>query len=85
MPVKRLVIPVSRTEKEEAEWWEAHRAGVESGLRGIMKAGNGLTLGNVLAQAKRKKALQSITLRLDSADIAAARLLAREKGIGHEA
>jgi hypothetical protein len=82
MPAKQPVIPSFHTEKEEAEWWETHRADVESGLRGIMKAGNGLTLGDVLAQAKRKKALQSITLRLDSSDIAAARLLAREQGMG---
>ena len=84
MPVKKLVVPAFRDDKEEAAWWEKHRAEVEAGLRAAMRAGKTLSLKQVLAQAQRKKELQTVTIRLASEDIATARQLADDKGIGYQ-
>ncbi|HEY1948495.1 MAG TPA: hypothetical protein VGG97_15910 [Bryobacteraceae bacterium] len=82
MPRKKLVIPSFQNEREEAAWWEKHRAEVEAGLRRAMRDRKTLSLNDVLTQAKRKKELQPVTIRLASEDIATARQLADGKGIG---
>ena len=43
-----------------------------------------LALKDVLTQAKRKEGLQPVTIRLASEDIATARQLAGDKGIGYQ-
>jgi predicted DNA binding CopG/RHH family protein len=84
MPRKKLVIPSFQNEKEESAWWEKHRAAVEADLRHTMREHKSLSLSDVLAQAKRKKDLQPVTIRLASEDIATARQLADDKGIGYQ-
>ncbi len=83
MPKRDLVIPTFRSEKEEAAWWDKHRTEVEAGLRQAMRKGTAKTLANMLAERK-KRALQPITIRLDTDDIAAARKLAAGAGIGYQ-
>jgi predicted DNA binding CopG/RHH family protein len=84
MPRKKLVIPSFRNEKDEAAWWERHRAEVEADLRHAMRQQKTLSLSDVLAQAKRMKELLPVTIRLASDDIATARQLASGKGIGYQ-
>jgi predicted DNA binding CopG/RHH family protein len=84
MPRKKLVIPSFQNEKEEAAWWEKHRADVEADLRGAMRERKTFSLNDVLSQAKRKKELQPVTIRLANEDIATARQLADDKGIGYQ-
>ena len=84
MPRKKLVIPPFKGEREEAAWWEKHRAEVEADLRLAMREGNTISLSDVLSQAKRKKDLQPVTIRLASEDIVTARRLADDKGIGYQ-
>ena len=84
MARKKLVIPSSRSEKAEADWWEKHRAQVEANLREAIREGNTFSLKDVLAQAKRKHQLRSVTIRLPGEDIATARQLADDKGIGYQ-
>jgi predicted DNA binding CopG/RHH family protein len=84
VPRKKLAIPSFQNEKEEAAWWEKHRASVEADLRHAMREHKTLSLNDVLAQAKRKKELQPVTIRLASEDIATARQLADDKGIGYQ-
>ena len=84
MPSKKLVIPSFQNEGEEAAWWEKHRAAVETELRASMRAGKTIPFGDILAQAKKKKDLQPITIRLASDDIATARQLADRKGVGYQ-
>src|SRR2546430_10342498 len=82
---KKLVIPSFRNEKEEAAWWQKHRAEVEGDLRLAMRERRGtLSINDVLAQTKRKNELQHITIRLASEDVATARQLADGKGIGYQ-
>lgn len=84
MSQKKLVIPSFQNEKEEAVWWEKHRIEVETDLRRAIRDDKTLTLNDVLAHAKRKKELQPVTIRLASEDIATAKQLAEDKGIGYQ-
>jgi predicted DNA binding CopG/RHH family protein len=84
MAGKKLVIPTFGSESEEAAWWEKHRAAVEGDLRAAMREGVTMSLGEVMAQVKRKKELPPVTIRLASEDIATARQLAEDKGIGYQ-
>ena len=84
MPRKKLMIPPFKGEKEEVAWWEKHRAEVEADLRLAIRKGNTISLSEVLRQAKRKKELLPVTIRLASEDIATARELADNKGIGYQ-
>lgn len=84
MPRKKLVIPSFKSEREEARWWEKHRATVEAELRTAMRENQTVSLHDVMAQARRKKDLLPVTIRLASEDIATARQLAGDKGIGYQ-
>jgi predicted DNA binding CopG/RHH family protein len=84
VPRKKLTIPSFRNEKEEVAWWEKHKVEVEADLRQAIRERNTLSLKDVMAQAKRKKELQPVTIRLASEDIATARQLANDKGIGYQ-
>ena len=84
MPRKKLVAPPFKSEKEEAAWWDKHRQEVEAGWRAAMREGKTISLNDVLAQARRKKELLPVTIRLASEDIATARQLAVNKGIGYQ-
>jgi predicted DNA binding CopG/RHH family protein len=84
MPRKSLIIPQFHNEREEAAWWEKHRAAVEADLRAAMRQRKTISLHDVLAQARRKKDLLPVTIRLASEDIATARQLADDKGIGYQ-
>lgn len=81
---KKLVIPAFESEREEAAWWEKHRAAVEADLRAAMREGKTVSFDEVMAQARRKKELLPVTIRLASEDIAAARQLAGDRGIGYQ-
>jgi predicted DNA binding CopG/RHH family protein len=84
MPRKKLIIPSFKTEREEAVWWEKHRATVEAELRTAMRERQTASLKDVMAQARRKRELLPVTIRLASDDIATARQLADDKGIGYQ-
>jgi predicted DNA binding CopG/RHH family protein len=84
MPRKKLVIPSFKSEREEAVWWERHRSSVEADLRAAMREGTTLSLRDILAQGERKKKLLPVTIRLASEDVATARQLANDNGIGYQ-
>ncbi len=84
MAAKKLAIPRFKDEDEEAAWWEKHRAAVEADLRAAMRDGKTMSLQDVMAQARRKKELLPVTIRLASEDIATARQLADDRGIGYQ-
>jgi predicted DNA binding CopG/RHH family protein len=83
MPTKKLVIPPFSSEKEEAAWWQKHRAEVEAGLRAAMRRKRTVSLADILSGASKKELLP-ITIRLPSEDVAMARELAGDKGIGYQ-
>jgi predicted DNA binding CopG/RHH family protein len=84
MTRKKLVIPSFKDEKEEAAWWQKHRALVEADLRAAMRENKTLSLSDVMAQARKKTQLLPVTIRLASEDIATARQLADDKGVGYQ-
>src|ERR1039457_3262266 len=84
MTRKKLVVPSLNHEREEAAWWDKHRAQVEADLRLAMREGKTISLDDVLAKAKRAKELLPVTIRLASEDVATARQLADDKGIGYQ-
>lgn len=84
MATRRLVIPKFGSESEEAAWWEKHRAAVEADLRAAMRGGKTLSIQEVMDQSRRKKELLPVTIRLASEDIATARQLAEDNGIGYQ-
>jgi predicted DNA binding CopG/RHH family protein len=84
MPEKKLVIPSFQTEKQEAAWWDKHRNHVEADLRRAMREHKTISLSDVLSQAQRKKELLPVTIRLASEDIATAKHLAGDKGVGYQ-
>ena len=73
---RKLVIPKFSGESEEAAWWEKHRA--------AMRNGKTMSLRDVMVQARRRKELLPVTIRLASEDVATARQLADGKGIGYQ-
>src|SRR5436853_2182639 len=84
MRSKGLVIPPFKSEKQEAAWWDKHRREVEADLRVAMRERKTLSLNEVLRQARKKKELQPVTIRLATDDVATARQLADDKGIGYQ-
>ena len=85
MARKNLIIPSFQSEREEAVWWRKNRAAVEADLRAAMRDRTTVSLSDVLAKtATQKRGLRPVTLRLPSEDIATARQLAGDKGIGYQ-
>src|SRR5437763_5716123 len=84
MPRKQLAVPIFKTEKEEAVWWDKHRLQVEADLRASLRGGKTLSLNDVLTKARRKSDLLPVTIRLAGEDIETARQLAGDKGIGYQ-
>jgi predicted DNA binding CopG/RHH family protein len=78
---KPAVIPRFSTEAEEAAWWDKHRSDVEMEIRQRMKQKRPLELNNLLRGAK---ATEPITLRISKDDLATARRLAAQKGLGYQ-
>lgn len=71
-------------EKEEAAWWDKHGSRVEADLRAAMRENRTASLSDVLARARTKSTLLPVTIRIPSEDVATARELASEKGIGYQ-
>jgi len=78
---KPAVIPKFSSEAEEAAWWDAHRSDIETEIRHRMKQRGPLTLKSLLQKAKPT---EPITLRVSKDDLATARRLAAQKGLGHQ-
>jgi hypothetical protein len=72
MPRKKLEIPAFKNEREEAEWWEKHRATVEADLRAARRGKKTQTIQDVLAQSRQKKELHPVTIRLPQDDVPSA-------------
>jgi predicted DNA binding CopG/RHH family protein len=81
---KKQEISKFKKKTAEASWWDAHKPQVESDLLQAMRNGSTLHLKDILAPAKRKTALQSVTIRLMSEDLQAARQFAQDKGVGYQ-
>ena len=84
MAANKLLIPAFKNETEEVAWWEKHRAEVEADLRDAIRGRKTISLRDVMVEARRKKVLLPVTIRLPSEDVATAKRLADDKGIGYQ-
>lgn len=85
MPGKaeRPKVPKFRTEKEEAEWWDARMEMVGKELLKAMKDG-AARRGTAQRLVKEARASRNITIRIAISDIERAQKLADKKGIGYQ-
>lgn len=80
MPKKKLVVPKFTSEAEDARWHDRNQRGLESAMERRIREGTTLTLRQAAARATTRP----VTLRLATADIEAARMIAAQKGIGYQ-
>ena len=85
MSKKTTQMPKFKTESQEADWWASpagrayvKRKSAEARSKGIKVAGSSL-----LARLNPKRSVQ-IAIRLPEADLAQARKIADQKGIGYQ-
>jgi len=75
MPKKKTVIPKFRSEKDEAEWWDAHPAVATQLLRQALKQGT---------VQRRPTETRIITMRIPVPDLESAQQLAERKGLPYQ-
>ena len=75
MPKAKAIRPRFRTEKQEAEWWDANPAVATRLLKQALKQGS----------VRRKvEATRIVTMRLPDSDLETARDLAERKGLRYQ-
>lgn len=79
---KKLIIPTSSSEAEDAAWHESHKRQLEEEMGRRIRSGKTLSLAEATARVKGN--LRPVTIRLPMEDINAARQLAAEKGLGYQ-
>jgi hypothetical protein len=83
--IKKPRVPKFRSESEEAEWWDRHRAETARWMEDAVAAGQTTTLSAVLERARRRSSVTpAVSIRMDPDDIARARSLAAKKGLRYE-
>jgi predicted DNA binding CopG/RHH family protein len=82
----RIAIPKFQSEHAEAEWFDRHRRPLSADMRRRLKAGEGKTLAEALAQSatKEKARLKPVTIRMLPDDLDLVRRLAFEKGLPYQ-
>lgn len=75
MARKRITIPKFRSEKQEAEWWDAHPELATRLLKQAIQQG---------AVERRPSPTRIVTMRLPVRDLEAARQLADRKGLPYQ-
>jgi predicted DNA binding CopG/RHH family protein len=78
--MKRLIAPKFKSEKEEAEWWDAHMDVVGENLLEAMRKG----IAHRGGPAALLRETRNITIRIANTDIERAQKLAEKKGIGYQ-
>ena len=84
MPEAKLPLPKFASEDEEARYWETHSV---AGIWDKLPRAKPFKLSPALSKAIRERYLrrkQAISLRLESAQIAQAKKIARHKSIGYQ-
>jgi predicted DNA binding CopG/RHH family protein len=81
-----MAIPKFESQQAEAEWFDRHRKPLSVNMRRRLKAGEGKTLAEALAQsaAKEKVRLKPVTIRMLPDDLELVRRLAFEKGLPYQ-
>jgi predicted DNA binding CopG/RHH family protein len=80
LPVVTLQHPKFASEAEEAEWWHTHREEADEHFERAYRAG---AVHTVRAGRPAPETMQT-TIRLISADVARARVLAERKGLRYQ-
>jgi predicted DNA binding CopG/RHH family protein len=85
MTKKRLVMPRSKSESEEADWWAspAGRAYLKQRSAEAQAKGAKASGSSLVAKLSKNRNTQ-IAIRLPGTDLAQARKIANRKGIGYQ-
>jgi predicted DNA binding CopG/RHH family protein len=75
MAGKKMTIPKFRSEKEEAEWWDAHPAVATRLLKQALKRGT---------VQRRPGQTRIVTMRIPLRDLESAQQLAERKGLPYQ-
>jgi DNA repair protein RadD len=78
---KKLKIPKFRNETEEAVWWNAHRADVESELRSRVKDRPPVTFDDLERGTSLTK---PVTVRISREDVERMKQIAADRGVGYQ-
>ena len=83
VPQVRLRVPKFRSEAEEADWWDAHPEVI---LKAVERAYGKEALDRFFREGARPKRppTKTVTIRLPVEDLARARRLAAQKGLGYQ-
>lgn len=83
--IRKPDIPKFKSEAEEAQWWDQHRAETAQWMEEAAAAGQTTTLAGVLGRARQRAgATPTVSIRIDPDDIARARSLAAKKGLRYQ-
>ena len=80
---KKLVIPVFKSEAEDAAWHQKHKSDLEREMAQRLKVVTTLSRTQAAARVAPKQNLRPVTIRLAIEDINMAREVAARKGIGY--
>jgi len=78
MPRKRIEIPVFKSEKEEAQWWDKNPEALTQAIENASKEGR---LKRLITTDKGSK---TVTIRIPVSDIERAQHLAERKGLRYQ-
>jgi predicted DNA binding CopG/RHH family protein len=83
---RKIIIPRFESPNSEAEWFDKNRQRLEADMNRRLRVGDTATLVGALANsaAKDKARLKPVTIRMQPDDLAAARLLAAQKGLPYQ-
>ena len=83
VPQIRLRLPRFKSEAEEADWWDAHPEVI---LNAVERAYGKKALERFFAEgpAPKRPPTKTVTIRLPVEDVARARRLAAQKGLGYQ-
>ena len=83
IPQVRIKTPKFRSEAEEAAWWDSHPEVI---LEAVERAYGKEAVGRFLGGGPRPKRppTKTVTIRLPVEDVARARRLAAQKGLGYQ-
>lgn len=78
-------IPHFQSEKEEADWWYAHREETGEWLSEAIEKGETKRLSEVITERRNRSGeTPTVSIRIDPEDITRARLLAEKKGLRYQ-
>ena len=77
-------VPQFKSESEEAQWWFDHREETAGWLERAAAEGRTTNLAGVLRKRSESGPTPTVSIRIDPADVARARVLAEKRGLRYQ-